>query len=121
LEVRCDCIWEPAQGTRARRGTRREARDGRPASRLSGEKRAGVSGGAASRRERAERQQPNGRPLRRSKSVAHRRGFSRQRIDFRFWPGREEDVERSASSTLSSQHTNAGMIWLSESDREMEM
>jgi hypothetical protein len=53
--------------------------------------------------------------------VAHRRGFSRQRIDFRFWPGREEDVERSASSTLSSQHTNAGMIWLSESDREMEM
>jgi hypothetical protein len=33
----------------------------------------------------------------------------------------EEDVERSASSTLSSHHTKAGMIWLSESDREMEM
>jgi hypothetical protein len=33
----------------------------------------------------------------------------------------EEDVERSASSTLSSPHIKAGMIWLSESDRDMEM
>src|SRR6185437_4295041 len=64
---------------------------------------------------------PRRRALRRSVSEAHRRGFSRQRINFRFWPEGEEDVERSASSTLSSHHTKASMIWLSESDREMEM